>query len=80
MRLWKHLEREVGPVVELSESGLSIEAMASAMREAASGKVSSVVCGGEARLEFCLQPRAGITQSTPIDEKALRGAERLVPV
>ena len=48
MRLWRHLEREVGPVVELSESGLSIEAMASAMREAASGKVSSVF--GAARL------------------------------
>ena len=42
MRLWKHLEREVGPVVELSESGPSVEAVAGAMREAASGEVSSV--------------------------------------
>jgi AraC family transcriptional regulator len=42
VRLWKHLEREAGPVVELSESGPSIEAIASAMREAASGQVSSV--------------------------------------
>jgi AraC-like DNA-binding protein len=67
VRLWKHLEREVGPVVELSESGPSVDAVANAMREAASGKVSSLFAAARLGANFAYslaQELLGPRQST----------------